>query len=108
MQVGNLRDGDASGCELGCGDVYFFDLYLPRFDRSVANHYKCEQSHDSQRHRFVQGPIEIEQRGECMAEVKYQANAKKQEQISHPRCLLYTSDAADDLLCVDLGGRRII
>ena len=24
------------------------------------------------------------------------------------RCLLYTSDAADDLLCVDLGGRRVI
>src|SRR5680860_1752232 len=28
---------------------------------------------------------------------------------THPlNCLLYTSDAADDLLCVDLGGRRII
>src|SRR5680860_28346 len=27
--------------------------------------------------------------------------------LSHA-CLLYTSDAADDLLCVDLGGRRII
>src|SRR5450756_3256247 len=26
----------------------------------------------------------------------------------YKRCLLYTSDAADDLLCVDLGGRRII
>ena len=26
----------------------------------------------------------------------------------HNPCLLYTSDAADDLLCVDLGGRRII
>ena len=26
----------------------------------------------------------------------------------HRYCLLYTSDAADDLLCVDLGGRRII
>ena len=26
----------------------------------------------------------------------------------HHPCLLYTSDAADDLLCVDLGGRRII
>src|SRR5450756_526341 len=26
----------------------------------------------------------------------------------HHVCLLYTSDAADDLLCVDLGGRRII
>ena len=25
----------------------------------------------------------------------------------HP-CLLYTSDAADDMQCVDLGGRRII
>src|SRR5450756_729339 len=27
---------------------------------------------------------------------------------SYYSCLLYTSDAADDLLCVDLGGRRII
>ena len=26
----------------------------------------------------------------------------------HGRCLLYTSDAADDLLCVALGGRRIL
>ena len=26
----------------------------------------------------------------------------------HRACLLYTSDAADDLLCVDLGCRRII
>ena len=28
--------------------------------------------------------------------------------ITKYACLLYTSDAADDLLCVDLGGRRII
>ena len=26
----------------------------------------------------------------------------------HSICLLYTSDAADDMQCVDLGGRRII
>ena len=26
----------------------------------------------------------------------------------HRNCLLYTSDAADDMQCVDLGGRRII
>ena len=26
----------------------------------------------------------------------------------HRFCLLYTSDAADDLLCVDLGGLRLI
>src|SRR5450756_3194525 len=31
----------------------------------------------------------------------------KTTECSYP-CLLYTSDAADDLLCVDLGGRRII
>src|SRR5450756_3197587 len=30
------------------------------------------------------------------------------QDIQAPDCLLYTSDAADDLLCVDLGGRRII
>ena len=28
--------------------------------------------------------------------------------LRYDTCLLYTSDAADDLLCVDLGGRRII
>src|SRR5450756_5347 len=28
--------------------------------------------------------------------------------LGYMGCLLYTSDAADDLLCVDLGGRRII
>src|SRR5450756_1041173 len=30
------------------------------------------------------------------------------EGAANGNCLLYTSDAADDLLCVDLGGRRII
>src|SRR5450756_204742 len=30
------------------------------------------------------------------------------ERLAVEVCLLYTSDAADDLLCVDLGGRRII
>ena len=28
--------------------------------------------------------------------------------ITVSSCLLYTSDAADDMQCVDLGGRRII
>ena len=36
--------------------------------------------------------------------VSYEEAKYLQSQI----CLLYTSDAADDLLCVDLGGRRII
>src|SRR5450756_2469886 len=33
---------------------------------------------------------------------------KTHEKYESMACLLYTSDAADDLLCVDLGGRRII
>ena len=33
---------------------------------------------------------------------------QRDEKYGLHTCLLYTSDAADDLLCVDLGGRRII
>src|SRR5428012_25659 len=37
------------------------------------------------------------------------AHAHRDRRRTRPDdCLLYTSDAADDLLCVDLGGRRII
>ena len=32
----------------------------------------------------------------------------KKEKPIRIGCLLYTSDAADDMQCVDLGGRRII
>ena len=35
------------------------------------------------------------------------APAPEKETVKRKDCLLYTSDAADDLLCVDLGGRRI-
>src|SRR5450756_359135 len=35
------------------------------------------------------------------------AELEEPQPLPYP-CLLYTSDAADDLLCVDLGGRRII
>ena len=34
--------------------------------------------------------------------------SRTEESAYSSPCLLYTSDAADDLLCVDLGGRRII
>ena len=30
------------------------------------------------------------------------------DELDYNICLLYTSDAADDTPCVDLGGRRII
>src|SRR5450756_3215049 len=38
----------------------------------------------------------------------YSWKERNWEQLWDDLCLLYTSDAADDLLCVDLGGRRII
>ena len=41
-------------------------------------------------------------------EDKLEARRKKGVMTARDRlCLLYTSDAADDLPCVDLGGRRI-
>ena len=37
-----------------------------------------------------------------------QAIVKAHSMAEPTTCLLYTSDAADELLCVDLGGRRTI
>ena len=38
----------------------------------------------------------------------YPSKIEYKEGIEASFCLLYTSDAADDMQCVDLGGRRII
>ena len=44
-----------------------------------------------------------------LADVKFRRHDEATQEFGRwCRCLLYTSDAADDLLCVDLGGRRII
>ena len=40
------------------------------------------------------------------APIPYASRSEKQDKLSN--CHLYTSDAAEDLLCEDLGGRRII
>src|SRR5450756_2326905 len=45
----------------------------------------------------IEGPDPVWYTGDTHAELAHLSVA----------CLLYTSDAADDLLCVDLGGRRI-
>ena len=39
---------------------------------------------------------------------KVTPGSEQRKYISSYCCLLYTSDAADDMQCVDLGGRRII
>src|SRR5450756_3152974 len=60
-----------------------------------------------QRKRHVRQVFLKEHRSLPLAPTKdarHWASAVSTRQVS---CLLYTSDAADDLLCVDLGGRRI-
>ena len=47
-------------------------------------------------------PLSLSQQDICLDQLRQPDNPK------YNSCLLYTSDAADDLLCVDLGGRRII
>eukprot|EP00831_Metopus_contortus_P082504 TRINITY_DN8938_c0_g1_i2.p3 TRINITY_DN8938_c0_g1~~TRINITY_DN8938_c0_g1_i2.p3 ORF type:complete len:184 (+),score=79.14 TRINITY_DN8938_c0_g1_i2:153-704(+) len=51
---------------------------------------------------------EEKEREEAEAKAKEEAEAKAKEEAEAKACLLYTSDAADDTPCVDLGGRRII
>src|SRR5450756_2969682 len=56
-----------------------------RLQRFAAPFHTAERPDLRPRHIHSTGPVTVEK-----------------------TCLLYTSDAADDLLCVDLGGRRII
>ena len=58
----------------------------------IAGHHRPHSMH-------ARGADACNRQQDCQAEV-----ARRNPQ----HCLLYTSDAADDLLCVDLGGRRII
>ena len=47
-------------------------------------------------------------RGPHMAKPNQTETEASAPRAAAGRCLLYTSDAADDTPCVDLGGRRII
>eukprot|EP00831_Metopus_contortus_P031278 TRINITY_DN25535_c0_g2_i1.p2 TRINITY_DN25535_c0_g2~~TRINITY_DN25535_c0_g2_i1.p2 ORF type:complete len:108 (-),score=45.27 TRINITY_DN25535_c0_g2_i1:122-445(-) len=44
----------------------------------------------------------------CVQETDVKVKKFNQALVNGGSCLLYTSDAADDTPCVDLGGRRII
>src|SRR5665811_2023692 len=75
----------------------------PRLHRETTRPERTEEDtreHDAQR----LGATE-----ECHRD-RVEAEARGNTRGQHPlgTCLLYTSDAADDLTRVDLGGRRII
>eukprot|EP00825_Cyclidium_porcatum_P044974 TRINITY_DN6722_c0_g1_i8.p1 TRINITY_DN6722_c0_g1~~TRINITY_DN6722_c0_g1_i8.p1 ORF type:complete len:212 (-),score=39.05 TRINITY_DN6722_c0_g1_i8:80-715(-) len=44
----------------------------------------------------------------CVAVMPLRSQQSRKQKTLNSNCLLYTSDAADDMQCVDLGGRRII
>src|SRR5680860_1131790 len=44
---------------------------------------------------------------DCLTPARLDQLVPTVQDLLESLCLLYTSDAADDLLCVDLGGRRI-
>ena len=67
--------------------------------RGLGDVYK-RQGWEWAQHRVVQNPVHF---GTAL-----EPQPCERAGAHFQRCLLYTSDAADDLLCVDLGGRRII
>src|SRR5680860_78286 len=102
---------------------------IPRLDRTVdvgtaflhavQQPLLCQPGHDSHHRSVCDVPVFLETFMHPTdgggAKIPHGANivqAGPQEggrwRPLWPLCLLYTSDAADDLLCVDLGGRRII
>ena len=56
---------------------------------------------------FLSSEFQRLKRGDTSRQITLNDDDEKDEKENHP-CLLYTSDAADDMQCVDLGGRRII
>src|SRR5450756_3231521 len=107
--VGNLICKHAvhflgEGAELPMGPQSCLDM--PHRDLRVG---RRESSHERG------GGISVDQHhvrlelSQCIGNLRYEccSQVRKRLALLHD-CLLYTSDAADDLLCVDLGGRRII
>ena len=69
--------------------------------RSLVGSEMCiRDSYDPVSHGALLPPMERDNRR--------QAELSRRPANPANTCLLYTSDAADDLLCVDLGGRRLI
>ena len=93
LQAGQRRGGGRSPVEVCVGDAG-----QPRDeerDRDPGVHQRREPGRD--------GEVLVQPHGADVDDA-----VVPRVEAGGLRCLLYTSDAADDLLCVDLGGRRII
>ena len=99
-RIMSFRDmGKASFCDIQ--DRYGkIQVYIKQ-DELGEEEYKIFKSYDIGDIVGIKGFVFRTKRGEISVHAK-------QVILLCKSCLLYTSDAADDLLCVDLGGRRII
>ena len=87
-----------------CSVVVFFFKQKTAYEmlRSLVGSEMCIRDRTS-------GMIASEVISKAIHEQRFDAGfLSKYDDKIYDACLLYTSDAAEDLLCVDLGGRRII
>eukprot|EP00831_Metopus_contortus_P026587 TRINITY_DN2258_c0_g1_i3.p2 TRINITY_DN2258_c0_g1~~TRINITY_DN2258_c0_g1_i3.p2 ORF type:complete len:109 (+),score=53.83 TRINITY_DN2258_c0_g1_i3:152-478(+) len=86
------------------------DRYQRRVHGTMEQVYKIEEMMQKEMFDGALPPTTDEAafqlRRRLMEEQEVKEWAIREEEIKS--CLLYTSDAADDTPCVDLGGRRII
>src|SRR5450756_2305129 len=91
-----------------CREAHYPDLLrinIPFF-RVLSNNSHCTLNILQSTFFFIRYPVLKHKR--CKSQfVEPTCYLGSLQIISKYICLLYTSDAADDLLCVDLGGRRI-
>src|SRR5450756_3181869 len=104
---------DKTGYDWKTVKKYLNSTTIPEPKQRVKKESKLDQYKDHIISRLNQAPLtasrlfrEIQEmgfEGKCTIVRDFVRKVRPEK-----GCLLYTSDAADDLLCVDLGGRRII
>ena len=80
-------------------------------DSRRALHVQAQRRGEHLRLRRDTEQVELDQRRVDLLQAagpQPQQVALREVLVRLPGCLLYTSDAADDLLCVDFGCRRLI
>ena len=97
--IGNIDYGTATGWELRYSPT-FRQIYFQFYDTtSTLRDVWAIVSIEAGKKYIISGQIFSDGVPRCGVDYSLASNGT---------CLLYTSDAADDLRCVDLGGRRII
>ncbi|CZR99706.1 hypothetical protein CDFC105_64555 [Clostridioides difficile] len=93
---------------MGGGDIFFFKQKTAyEIMPSLVGSEMCIRDSNNYIHQF-NGPVYGTALENAVSFNDIEAQANFALILGNEGCLLYTSDAADDMQCVDLGGRRII